>query len=71
MSLQLALLFAVPAQPAQPKTDLSTGLVAVLEFRNKLKGDEGRDVDTGFLADEVRELLLKACPACTSSPART
>jgi formylglycine-generating enzyme required for sulfatase activity len=59
MLLLLALLFAAPS-PA--KSDLSTGLVAVLEFRNKLKGDEQKNVDAGFLADEVRELMLKAMP---------
>ncbi len=59
MLLLLSLLIAAPA-PA--KADLSSGLVAVLEFRNKLKGDAQTNVDAGFLADEVRELMLKAMP---------
>jgi len=64
MSCLLALLLAAPAvAPSPARVSPSAGsLIAVLEFRNKLAGEERKGVDAGYLADEVRDLLLKALP---------
>jgi tetratricopeptide (TPR) repeat protein len=52
-----------PAPGAAPeKGKAYTGLVAVLEFRSKLQGDERKEVDAGYLADVVRRAALRAGP---------
>jgi tetratricopeptide (TPR) repeat protein len=53
---------AVPAAAAPVKARVLAGLVAVLEFRSKLEGDEKKAVDAGYLADVVRSAALKSGP---------
>ncbi|MCA1826899.1 MAG: DUF2380 domain-containing protein [Myxococcales bacterium] len=40
-----------------------TGLLAVLEFRNKLAGAERKMVDVAYFSDQVRAASLKAAPS--------
>lgn len=54
MLVLLALLAAAPAQPGP--------LMAVLEFRSKLKGDLRDQVDASYLTDVVRSAALKQVP---------
>jgi len=53
----LPLLFLVAAAPARPGP-----LMAVLEFRSKLKGELQQEVDPGYLTDVVRSAALKQVP---------
>jgi hypothetical protein len=42
--------------------DASNGLVAVLEFRNKLKGGDRESVDAGYFTDQVRAAVREQAP---------
>jgi hypothetical protein len=53
---------APEAAAAPGRASTLKGLVAVLEFRTKLDGEEKKAVDPGYLADVVRSAALRAGP---------
>src|SRR5438105_2519379 len=68
MNLAVLLLLAAAAakppapSPATGDKPLSQGLLAVLEFRNKLAGADRKDIDAGYFSDVVRQAAVHTLP---------
>ena len=53
--------YAAAHRPDAPKTP--AGLLAVLEFRNKLQGADRKSVDVAYFSDQVRAASVKSAPS--------